>query len=50
MDGSDEYQIVLEATMTKSPPTSYTDCHSHGSDTYVPFSYHSGAANWPDTA
>ncbi|KAF4458093.1 hypothetical protein F53441_101 [Fusarium austroafricanum] len=34
MDGSDEYQIVLEATATKDPPSSYTGCHSHGKDTY----------------
>jgi zinc transporter 1/2/3 len=33
MAGSDEYQIVSEATATEDPPSSYTDCHSHGSDT-----------------
>ena len=36
MAGSDEYQIVAEAsaTATQDLPSSYTDCHNHGSDTY----------------
>ncbi|KAJ4129813.1 high-affinity Zn(2+) transporter zrt1 [Fusarium equiseti] len=36
MAGSDEYQIVAEAsaTATQDLPSSYTNCHNHGSDTY----------------
>ncbi|KXJ97035.1 hypothetical protein Micbo1qcDRAFT_4906 [Microdochium bolleyi] len=32
--GTTEYQVQVPATMTGALPASYTDCHSHGSDTY----------------
>lgn len=34
MAGDDEFQVDYTATGTEEPPSSFTDCHAHGSDMF----------------